>query len=347
MKMRPLFSFVAISFVALTLATPSSAQSLVTVDLVTVGDAGNAADTTGYGAVAYEYAIGKYEVSLLQYTAFLNAVAATDAYNLYNASMATSLNTAGISQSGSSGSYGYSLIGGGNRPVTHVSWFDAARFANWMHNGATSGASTETGAYTLNGAESGIFLKNPGATWWIPTENEWYKAAYYKGGGTNAGYWLYPTQSDSAPGNAIGAGANQANYFTGVFSVTQSDAFSGDQNYLTDGGAFSGSGSYYGTYDQGGNVWEWNDAVLDDDFMGPASARGRRGGDWIGAQDGLLSSSGGGVPPWSDSFLGGFRLASATGGPGPTPVPEPGTWAAAVLLAGAAGYVRWRRRRTA
>ena len=38
-------------------------------------------------------------------------------------------------------------------------------------------------------------------------------------------------------------------------------------------------------------------------------------------------------------------LFTPGGSPGPSPVPEPGTWAAAALLAGAAGYVRWRRRK--
>jgi formylglycine-generating enzyme required for sulfatase activity len=206
--------------------------------LVTVGDAGNAADTTGYGAVTNSFAIGKYEVTIGQYTTFLNSVAAvtSDSYivDLWSASMETDLNIAGIRRSGSGilgDPYSYSVLGSGNRPITYVSWFDAARFANWVNNGATLGASTETGAYTLNGATSGIFTVNPGATWFLPSEDQWYKAAYYKGGGTNAGYWVYPTQSDSAPGNNIGGAANQANYRTnGVFAVTQSADYSGTQN---------------------------------------------------------------------------------------------------------------------
>lgn len=184
----------------------------------------------------------KYEVTISQYATFLNAVAATNPYNLYNASMATDLNVAGISRSGSSGSFSYPVIGNGNRPISYVSWFDAARFANWVNNGATNGASTETGAYTLNGVSSGIITKNAGETWWIPSENEWYKAAYYKGGGTNAGYLDYPTQSDVAPGNTIGGASNQANYpYAGNYAVTQSTNYSSTQNYLTDTGAFSGS----------------------------------------------------------------------------------------------------------
>jgi hypothetical protein len=81
-----------------------------------------------------------------------------------------------------------------------VSWFDAARFANWMQNGQGSG-DTETGAYTLvEGQTTGAApARNAGAEYYVPTENQWYKAAFYKGGGTNAGYWNFATGSDSAP----------------------------------------------------------------------------------------------------------------------------------------------------
>ena len=265
------------------------AKATVTIDLVAVGNAGNAADTTSYGAVSYDYAIGKYDVTIGQYTEFLNAVAASDPYGLYNTAMEVELRVAGIARSGSSGSYSYAVMNNGgssaNRPITYVSWFDAARFSNWMQNGQGSG-STETGAYTLNGATSGIITKNPGATWYIPTEDEWYKAAYYdvslnSGSG---GYWTYPTRSNTAPGNVIGSGPNLANINNGVFSVTQSASYLVTQNYLTDVGAFSGSGSAYGTYDRGGNVWQWNDAVIS------GSNRGFRGGSWITGASNLQSS---------------------------------------------------------
>ena len=103
--------------------------------MVQVGNAGNAADTTGYGAVTNPFAIGKYDVTVGQYTSFLNAVGATDTYGLYNTDISIDLNVAGISRSGSSGSYRYSVIGSANHPITYVSWFDAARFANWVANG--------------------------------------------------------------------------------------------------------------------------------------------------------------------------------------------------------------------
>jgi formylglycine-generating enzyme len=323
---------VAVLFAALTLISNLQAQPLLTIDTVTVGDAGNAADTTTYGAVAYDFNIGKYEVTIGQYTSFLNAVAATDTYSLYNASMATDLNVAGISRSGASGSYTYAVVNNGgdssNRPITYVSWFDAARFANWMNNGATNGASTETGAYTLNGATSGVsFTKNAGATWWIPSEDEWHKAAYYKGGGTNAGYWLYPTQSDSAPGNNIGGAANQANYYAGDYAVTQSSTYSDTLNYLTDAGAFSNSDSAYDTFDQGGNVWEWNDAVI-------GSSRGLRGGSWRSNVNGLRSSRRNDLDPTNEREIVGFRVAS---------VPEPST--AVLVLMGVGALYLWKRRR--
>jgi sulfatase modifying factor 1 len=321
----------AVLFATLILNSQSHAQSpLVTIDTVTVGDAGNAADTTGYGAVAYDFAIGKYEVNLSQYSAFLNSVAATDTYNLYDTRLASDLNIAGISRSGSSGSFSYAVTGSANRPVSYVTWFDAARFANWVNNGATNGASTETGAYTLNGATSGLgFTKNAGATWWIPSENEWYKAAYYDpspSGPKNDDYWLYPMRSDSTPLNEIGALANQANYYAGDFSVTQSSIYSGSQNYLTDGGAYSGSASYYGTYDQGGNVDEWNESQM------------LRGAGWNGS--GALFENLAGLRSTSDratvqgdarSYMG-FRVAS---------VPEPSTYAL-ILLSGA-GWMFWKR----
>ena len=87
-KSQTLMPFVAGLFAAFLSVSNLQAQPLVTIETVTVGDAGNAADTiTGYGAVADVFAIGKYEVTIGQYTSFLNAAAATDTYSLYNPSM--------------------------------------------------------------------------------------------------------------------------------------------------------------------------------------------------------------------------------------------------------------------
>ncbi|EDY16888.1 hypothetical protein CfE428DRAFT_5517 [Chthoniobacter flavus Ellin428] len=328
---------IAAGFLALIAA---SAQADIGYQYVTVGDPGNANDpATGsiYGEVDYTYDIGKYDVTLNQYVTFLNAVAKADPYGLYNSRM-TDPNSAGISQSGSSGSYSYSVIGSGNRPVAAVSWFDAARFANWVQNGQLTGletaATTEEGAYTLDGATSGIILKNANAVNWIPTESEWYKAAYFDptaSGGTG-GYWTYATRSNTAPGNVVGNGTNQANFNTianGFYSVTQSNVYDTNQNYLTNVGAFTNSASAYGTYDQNGDVNNWNDAVSGND-------RGVRGGSWGSNAVNLASSYRVLVVPGAEGSTTGFRLASVS-------VPEPGV-AMSLLLAG--GWLLARRRRS-
>ena len=179
-------------------------------NFVTVGDVGNSNDTTGYGAVAYGYKIGSLLVTNDEYVLFLKAVASTDTYGLYNSGMNDS--RGGITRSGVAGSYDYQTkTNYGNKPANFVSWFDCARYCNWLSNGKPSGAQnstrTENGAYNLNGAITGHAVSvnptnpNTGAapTYRLPTENEWYKAAYYKRGSTNAGYWAYATQSNVPP----------------------------------------------------------------------------------------------------------------------------------------------------
>jgi len=289
-----------------------TATSLVAMSMVTVGNPGNAADTgstySGYGAVSYAYQIGKYDVTGSQYTAFLNAVASTDTYGLYNTGMGTNTNVAQISRSGSSGSYTYAVMNStGSRPISYVTWFDSARFANWMSNGQPSGAqtstTTENGTYNVNGATSGNAVAanatNPNTglapTFRMPLENEWYKAAYYSpnyGGTGVGGYWTYATQSDTAPGTTIGSSANQANYNNVIGTATNV-------------GSFSGSGSFYGTFDQSGNVWQWNDL---DGVAG--LLRGLRGGSSITSTDYLSSSARFDYDPSYKISTNGFRLAS-------------------------------------
>jgi sulfatase modifying factor 1 len=292
MKTQKLLTSAAIA------ALITNASASVTIDWVTVDNAGNAADTTGYGAVGYSYQIGKYEVTNAQYGAFLNAAAQTDSYGLYNSNMSTY----GITRSGNSGSYTYSVTTAlANRPVVNVSWFDAARMANWMMNGQGSG-STETGAYTLNGASDGIILANAGAQIYIPSENEWYKAAYYNG--ATSTYSLYPNGKNSIT-------TVDANY---NYSVGQS----------TDVGTYS-SASSYGTFDQGGNVWEWNDGINH-------GQRRLRGGAWYNSDSTLASSMWGANGPsgWGPD---GFRLAA---------VPEPTSM---IISMFAGGMMLARRKR--
>lgn len=297
----------------------------VNIETVAVGDPGNAADSTGYGAVGYKYNIGTYEVTAGQYAAFLNAKAATDTYALYNANMSNTGYGSGISRSGSSGSYAYSVDPAFvNRPVKHVSFWDACRFTNWLHNGQGSG-DTETGAYTLTptGIANNTVTRNGGWKWAVASEDEWYKAAYYKGGSTNAGYWLYPTRSNTAPGNDMAdASGNNANYYTGSGSYPIDSG-----KYTTVVGEFQNSASQYGTFDQGGNVWEWNEAVR------YGSERGLRGGSYGNYGSCLASSYPINGTPDVEYYIVGFRVVSE--------VPEP----SCVVLLSLGGLALLRRRR--
>jgi hypothetical protein len=212
--------------------------------MVTVGDAGNIANPdTGLGAVGHDFRIGTYDVTIKQYTDFLNAVAKNDPYSLYNMNMASDLNTAGIVRSGSSGAYSYSVVDNvgdsGNRPITYVSWFDAARFANWMSNGQpvnleTSeevSAAINNGAYNLASVPAGVAPGrndvNPhtgeSPTFFLPTQDEWYKAAYFSphAGSGVPGYFAYATLSNAIPGNQPGSAPNQ---MTSVISASRSRA---------------------------------------------------------------------------------------------------------------------------
>lgn len=344
--MRRVFFLVVVTILA---AGPMSA---VTIDLVPVGDPGNPNDPSdgdqnvdgvqNYGAVDYSYSIGKYEVTNEQYAEFLNSVAATDTYGLYHTGMGSD-DRAGIIQSGSSGSYTYSVKPNmGDKPVNYIRFYDAVRFVNWLENGQPAGAqgagTTETGSYTLftdGGATTNVSARVAGTTWVIPTENEWYKAAYYDptaSGTTN--YWLYPTRSDSAPtaatANAAGdisnPGANVANYNSGA------DWNGQNGNVTTVGSAGPLSASYYGTYDQGGNVWEWNEQ----DFF--AGGRGRRGGFWFNIEDYLQSHWRSlNSPDMDQDDRIGFRVAFM--------IPEPSCFG--VVLIAAMGLCVWRMRRRA
>jgi len=245
------------------------------------------------------------------------------------------------------------VLGSANRPITYVSWFDSARFANWMANGQPTGAqgftTTENGAYNLNGATSGNAVAknatnpNTGAapTFYVPNQNEWYKAAYYSpsyGGAGVGGYYAYATQSNTIQGNVVGSAANQANCNNGVYSVTQLGSYSSSQNYLTDVGAFTNSGSFYGTFDQSGNVYQWND--LDG---APGSSRGIRGGDWNDFAFYVSSSSSFSGGPSYEDYLVGFRLASPVSGSAVPEIDPNGLSAVLGLIVGGLGLLERRR----
>jgi formylglycine-generating enzyme required for sulfatase activity len=233
-----------------------------------------------FGGVDYTYNIGMYEVTAGQYAEFLNAVAATDTYGLYNLTMWSSQFGCKIQRSGSPGSYTYGVAPDwADRPANYVSWGDAARFANWLHNGRPTGQqdlmTTEDGSYFLDGATSGTELlaivREPGATWVISSEDEWYKAAYHKNDGVTGNYWDHPTSTDAVPSNDL-IDPDPGNNAT----FTEGDGYGiGSPYYRTEAGAHENSDSPYGTFDQGGNVWEWNEAIVLDSY------RGVRGGSYI------------------------------------------------------------------
>ena len=317
------------------------------IDWVTVGDPGNASDTAGApnpaGAVADAFRIMKFEFTNQQYVDFLNSVAATDTYSLYNPNMGTNAR-GGITQGGTPGSYTYAVRANmGDKPVNFVSWFSAARVANWLQNGATSSSSTETGAYTLSGGTSGNApAVNPGASFYLPTQDQWYKAAYYKGGGTNAGYWVYATQSDTTP-TAVNATTIGTGTSGGLSPVTSGNfinynsaaSWNGQSGNVTTVGT-NGGPSAYGAFDMGGNVGEWNDM---DGTTG--SQRVVRGGAWnLGPFRNSATRFDTSAPTLADYNIG-FRLAS------PVPVPEPSTYAMALAGIACGGFAMWRRRKRA
>lgn len=184
-----------------------------------IGDINNNNDITGYGSVSYNYMITKYPITNCEYIEFLNSVAKIDTNYLYDLRM-TSDSIGGINRGGNSGNYSYFAKSNMfNKPVVYITWFSAARYCNWLHNGKPVGDqninTTENGTYNMSYSSSfDVIPINNNANYWISTENEWYKAAYYKGG-TNSGYWTYATQSDIDPipvtANELGDGILNGN----------------------------------------------------------------------------------------------------------------------------------------
>jgi len=271
----------------------SPAALAAAIDWVTVGDPGNACDRTlhgCFGAVAEVFRISTTEVTNAQYAEFLNAKALSDPLGLYDERMSS--RSGGIRRSGGPGSFSYTpIIGRGGWPVNFVTFYDAVRFANWLHNGQGDG-DTETGAYTLVGgtetpSNGESVTRNARAKVFLPSEDEWYKAAYYDT--ASATYSTYPTGS-VAECAAPGAKPKTANCLQRAGG-------------LTNVRSYTMSASANGTFDQGGNVSEWNEAVI-------LGNRGLRGGSFNLPPLHLGKASRSGEWPSYGHFAVGFRVAS-------------------------------------
>ena len=255
-----------------------------------------------------------------QYAIFLNAVAATsDTFGLYNTGMYGS--QGGILRGESNGEFQYVVKSSwGDRPVNYVDIYDSMRFLNWLENGQPTGeqdaSTTEDGAYTITqeGVDLHNITRNPDSIYTLPTENEWYKAAYHEPGASVNSYWAYSTRSDTLPtpgsvdinGN-MESGSNIANYSSGGVLAKVLNAGPDSE-------------SFYGVADMTGHLWEWTESIITpEEFDNPPASNPPSNGTWRAimggsrsAQDRHLSSQ------WrhpEDPFDGdccrGFRIVMA------------------------------------
>ena len=310
--------------VAATFLAATGVYADLAIQMTTIGNPGNSPDVHWWGSpgsVSYTYQISTYEVTVGQYAEFLNAAAASDPNGLWSASMGDGggIGIPIITRSGSDGSYVYAAVSGHeNEPVRYVSFYDGIRLANWMANGQGSG-DTETGSYTL---EDGIWLtRNAGATWVVPSEDEWYKAAYYDP--DTDSYHTYPNGSDDVPAEPTDETTPREMNFGGP------PFWQGTQCY-TSIGETTGYSSY-GVCDMGGNVEEWTDTMVL-----PAN-RIMRGGALFEGETSLQTTHQNPADPTTEGDGFGLRLAYI--------IPEPSTVALFFIgvLGSAFGWLRRRR----
>jgi len=242
-----------------------SADPLSGMLMAFIDEPGNTDDTSGLGGVSYSYRLAVHEVSNTLYVEFLNAVAVSDPNGLY-ADIMTSSDRGGILRTGSPGSYTYSIKPNfHDKPANGYSWYDAARFCNWLHNGKPSGdqgpTTTDDGAYDMS-LPGGQIVRKLGAKYFIPTHDEWYKAAYHDplDPGADAGgtpnYWLYPMRSDSAPTLALATPVGDvANPGSNVANMDKSADWNDENGNVTTIGGTS-SISPWGLHDMAGNINE-------------------------------------------------------------------------------------------
>jgi len=304
-----------LSLLALSYQT-ASAQSLLetfgnganefTMEFVPIGNPGNAADTTGNpnpaGSVAYTYNLAKYEVSRDMIT------------------KANSAGNLGITLQDMT-SYGGN---GANKPATGVSWLEAATYVNWLNTstGNTAAYKFVGGTFQLwsstdAGYNANNQFRNSNAKFWLPSTDDWYKAAY----GNRDGTWNnYPTGSDNAP-TAVASG-------TAASTAVYNQSFPTGPADITSAGGLSP----WGTMGQGGNVQEWIETAVDGINNTASENREQRGGSW-GLTSAWLGASARNTTgsPTAEFLNTGFRVAS---------VPEPSSLS--FLLIGVAGVASRR-----
>jgi hypothetical protein len=195
-----------IVLILLVFVCANDTRATVVMDWASIGYAGNAGDPLDpslgvpptpitFGAVNYNYQISKYDVTNNQYVEFLNDKDPTGA-NTLGLYTAPSRGFGGIAfdPTAASGDKYSSIAGRGTMPVNYVGVYSALRFTNWLNNGQGN-ANTESGAYTLLGgtrqpSNASAIARSSDAHIVLPTENEWYKAAYYNP--ATATYFAYP-----------------------------------------------------------------------------------------------------------------------------------------------------------
>ncbi|MCF7816561.1 MAG: SUMF1/EgtB/PvdO family nonheme iron enzyme [Kiritimatiellales bacterium] len=261
------------------------------VDFSEIGHTGNIADETGHGAVGYSYRMGVHEVTLDQ---FAKACAADGRIG--------------------SGNEGYWNDGvrtvGTNAPASYASWYEAAKFSNWLTSGdAYAGAYQFDTNGTLVAVDRNAARATYGTIYVLPTEDEWYKAAYYKP--VNDGsYSSFSSGTGAAP---IRGTTNGWNYSEWVWNVASNrfDVYTVNSppNLMWETG-FGGE-EQNGTYDMNGNVWEWNESAADGVLDDMAEGRVIRDG---GATDDTYHMAAGfrhdPFSPTNEHALVGFRIAA-------------------------------------
>lgn len=245
---------------------------------VFIGDKNNPPNSLGNGSVPYNYYITQYEITNNEYCKYLNSIdpQGINPNNVYTTGMSYFYSGI-VLQSGNSNGSKYVILNNiaRNKPVVHINWFRAARYCNWLHNGAKQETVSRSnisgiqnyGAYSVGSSISGLsVIRSSGARFFIPNRDEWIKAGFYNP--NNQTYSLFPIQSDSAPSGAYGID-NSGNIVTNIDnSIFYPDAsiysincsISNNPNDPASTGVSTvgknGASSFYGIYDMAGNVGE-------------------------------------------------------------------------------------------